>query len=373
MQCIKKHHNFPALLNAVFLCIATILFPHTSVSAGPAESQSLIKAFSTAEKAVGIDGYSKNTDGAALAWGESYVLMAYVAMYEGTRDEKYLDRAAVHIDRMLANRNDVRGVKDVYRNKAMPAWSTGKYSGGKQYTWIVHTGMINHPIARWAYVVRRDKINRLSEKAVNYIDAVRESLEAFESDWIKQGQVGYYKDHTVRGPGPLNMQTGMGRACLTLYLATGEKKYKVRAELIAKRLKLQLRLVGDRYDWSYWRPNSGSEDISHAAINADFAFLCYRAGVVFDKTDMKRFSQTLKQFTRSDGGYADTINGQGEGKKHGVQASRWLHFCFVDPSHRKAAIGWYESRWGYGTASMVAAAYLSETMRNFEYDSPISD
>ena len=48
------------------------------------------RAFEKVEALIGEKGYSTRADAADLAWGESYILMAYVAMYEGTGNEKYL-------------------------------------------------------------------------------------------------------------------------------------------------------------------------------------------------------------------------------------------------------------------------------------------
>ncbi|SCL26697.1 hypothetical protein GA0070624_3356 [Micromonospora rhizosphaerae] len=71
-----------------------------------------------------------NEDRAALGWGESYVLQAYLLMYEAYRDPYYLDKAIDHIDHVLASRDTVRGVTD-WRGQSLPAWRAGwPYSAG---------------------------------------------------------------------------------------------------------------------------------------------------------------------------------------------------------------------------------------------------
>ncbi|MER7332774.1 MULTISPECIES: hypothetical protein [unclassified Micromonospora] len=72
-----------------------------------------------------------NDNRGALGWGESYVLQAYLLMYEAHRDTYYLDKAIDHIDHVLANRDSVRGVVD-WRGLSLPAWQTGDpYSVGE--------------------------------------------------------------------------------------------------------------------------------------------------------------------------------------------------------------------------------------------------
>jgi hypothetical protein len=74
----------------------------------------------------GGNGYKDdlNDNRGALGWGESYVLQAYLLMYEAHRDTYYLDKAIDHIDHMLANRDSVRGFTD-WRGLSLPAWRTG--------------------------------------------------------------------------------------------------------------------------------------------------------------------------------------------------------------------------------------------------------
>lgn len=61
--------------------------------------------------------------GGKLAWGEAYILQGYALMYETYRDTHYLDKMISHIDRVLANRDSVRGVTD-HAGASQPAWRT---------------------------------------------------------------------------------------------------------------------------------------------------------------------------------------------------------------------------------------------------------
>jgi hypothetical protein len=70
----------------------------------------------------GFTGQPDHTNEAgALAWGQSYVLIGFVRMYEAYRDTYYLDRLIHNADLVLAGRDSERGVTD-YRGQSLPAW-----------------------------------------------------------------------------------------------------------------------------------------------------------------------------------------------------------------------------------------------------------
>lgn len=82
----------------------------------------------------GLLGATNDSDGSSssgsLAWGESYVLQAYLLMYRAHGDESYLDEFVEHADAVLENRDSVRGVTD-YRGRSRPAWrSDAPYTVG---------------------------------------------------------------------------------------------------------------------------------------------------------------------------------------------------------------------------------------------------
>lgn len=64
----------------------------------------------------------------ALAWGQSYIQVALLRLYDAYRDRRYLYDLVGHVDDVLATRDSVRGVTD-YRGLSLPAWR-----GGYPYT-----------------------------------------------------------------------------------------------------------------------------------------------------------------------------------------------------------------------------------------------
>ncbi|WP_121820249.1 hypothetical protein [Halostella salina] len=73
----------------------------------------------------GLTGVTNDSEGTSesglLAWGESYVMRAYLLMYLAHDDESYLDAFIEHADAVLQNRDSERGVTD-YRGKSLPVW-----------------------------------------------------------------------------------------------------------------------------------------------------------------------------------------------------------------------------------------------------------
>ncbi|MGH3469936.1 MAG: hypothetical protein ACRDQF_19630 [Thermocrispum sp.] len=57
----------------------------------------------------------------ALAWGQSYIQVALMRMYDAFGDRRYLYDLVGHVDDVLASRDSVRGVTD-YRGLSLPAW-----------------------------------------------------------------------------------------------------------------------------------------------------------------------------------------------------------------------------------------------------------
>jgi len=313
-------------------------------------------------------------DASGLAWGESYVLKSYVAMYEGTGKTSYLEELVRRGDRVLAFRDDRRKVQDVVRERVMPSWSTGKYSDGKRYAWIVHAGMITYPLARFAWLVKsRPELGKaFGAKAAAYEKDVIETVKAFDKYW-KEGPgkgEGFYWGLVLGKALPLNQQNALGRTQVMLWLTTGQAVYKERAEKLARYFKNRMKLTEDRYTWAYW-DQGGAEDISHAAINVDFAYLCYRGRLVFEKEDMARLARTLQHCGRGKEGFALTVDGQGE-TNYSMQAGRWGHLGFVSPEVRVLLFEYFKENWEKNTVGgMVAAAYLVETSRPFTFTEPI--
>jgi hypothetical protein len=101
---------------------------------------------------------------------------------------------------------------------------------------------------------------------------------------------------------PFNQSHALGETLIILYRLTGEDQYLQKALRLATRFKRSLAQdAGGAYIWLYWETpgvytvTGTTEDISHGAINIDFARLAYQTGIIFDAHDMRRFALTLAQ------------------------------------------------------------------------------
>ncbi|GLY70632.1 hypothetical protein [Amycolatopsis taiwanensis] len=108
-----------------------------------------------------------NEIGGALAWGQSYILRSYLAMYQAFGDTRYLDLLCRNTDAILGNRDSVRGVTD-WRGESRPAWR-----GWQPYT----AGQVDVPGANGTPVLRL----RTSQTYANTVvaEVVPESADRF--------------------------------------------------------------------------------------------------------------------------------------------------------------------------------------------------
>ncbi|MCC6442839.1 MAG: hypothetical protein IT210_05205 [Armatimonadetes bacterium] len=271
----------------------------------------------------GGKGYSEAANGGTLAWGESYILMAYMDMFHATRDRDYLRRLTAHFDRMLKNRDDILGRADAYAGRPLTGWGSTEYSEGRWHVWIVHTGMILVAPAEFVRVVKKDKSlqTEFGAKAEEYRARIEESIRDADLYWQEgpgKGE-GFYTGAHLKAVLPTNQQNSLGIVLLEMSRATGSGAYRDKASRLARYFKNRLRRPSpDLYDWAYWpretEDGPDSEDISHAGANVTFAALCARDRIVFNARDMSRFAQTwLQKVKRPDGTWADTVAGEGKG------------------------------------------------------------
>jgi len=271
--------------------------------------------------------------GGEIAWGESYQLAALVEMLDATRDPKYAELIVKLSDWIAKSRDDRQGLRDEMRGGILTAWSSTNYSRGIRYTWAVHTGMIVAPMASFAAVVRSDplltaqwgadadRLLKIAEEAVAVHDAEYRAGPRADEGYL---YCPYLKKHL-----PLNMQNALARAWLAIDDATQTPKHRERIIRLAWFLKNRLRPMDDgSYIWAYWPPlegtEAGFEDISHAAINVDFAVRCFEHGIVFTRADLARLEQTLfKRVLVGDDQISNTVGGGEKFNTHRSAMLRW--------------------------------------------------
>jgi hypothetical protein len=294
--------RLPRLASAALVIAASAVV--SSSSGADDIAQAALETFEARRAVYSLDRYRDDPDGAAVGWGAGTALKAYLAAYEGTGDPLYFSKIPFNADPVFANRSDRIGRPDALRDRVMPAWVTGKYTAGADHAWLVHAGNFLFPVTRWAYLVKQEpELNRIyGEKADAYLAEAAEILAAFEAlDWREGPGAGEGRfvgnPNASGGDLPHNMMHAAGRVYIHLWLATGEERFREKAEKMASFWKNRLVLRGDRYEWKYATYHPRLEDVSHGSMSVDFAVHAHRAGIVFDEIDLARFSATLTHIT----------------------------------------------------------------------------
>ena len=101
------------VLNFLMLAIA-ICFPGSSCASDMLSVADLTAAYNKLDLSINNgDGFSLlNNDQGGLAWGESYILMSYLDMFEATKNVVYLDKFFRHANRIIANTDKDRKIVD---------------------------------------------------------------------------------------------------------------------------------------------------------------------------------------------------------------------------------------------------------------------
>jgi hypothetical protein len=250
-------------------------------------------------------GYSAWSDSGYLAWGESYILSSYVAMYHATGNTTYLASFVDQANRILADARDVFGTGYL-------GWATRLYStDGGLAEYLVHDGMITAPMAQFAYYVEGNPAlqatyGATANRYVNFIEAnILPKWEPFyQMIDDSSGTYVFPNDNSSSLQGnslPHNWNSALGSVYLYLYAITGNTAFEDRATQLATTLKNNLRANGSAYVWDYGDPllpddsneEQYVEDTSHANQEIGFAVLAYQMGVVFNSMDMQAFTNTL--------------------------------------------------------------------------------
>lgn len=321
-----KQKNYSMFMKNYILKIikASILFL-CFINSGIAQSlerQLLISKFEELDLSINNgEGYSKSlNDAGNLAWAESYLLDAYLEMYEVTLDQKFLKKFIKQANEVISNTDKARRLKD-YKGRERIGWSATKYTiDNKPMVFGVHTGMIVYSLLKFALIVKNQSLKDYEKIAKDFISFSQLALKEFDNqyrfDVIKKE--GFYQwegeeplKTDLKAPIPLNYQTALGRCLLLLYVLTNDNSYLEKTEGIAKYFKNNIKLENERYIWGYRaeiQKYPQVEDISHGAIDLEFSILCYKFGIVFERKDMFRFVNTFYNL-KKDMGFYKFVNG----------------------------------------------------------------
>lgn len=230
----------------------------------------------------------------------------------------------------------------------------------------VHTGMITYPMASFAKTVFRSPrllaVPAYRRKAVEYLKAAREAAAVHDDEWRQtddgHGYFVWNKGTPLGNDGteqPTNQSLALGQTYAELAAATGDPFYRDRATRMARTFARELKVdADDAYVWTYWptfgrvysgfaktddvseytpssNPGQGIEDLSHGAIDVEFAAAAFRNHLFYKGQDMARFARTYSKNLATTGGDGiptafQRVNGTGSTTSAGqyLQAPRWM-------------------------------------------------
>jgi hypothetical protein len=291
----------------------------------------------------------QDNEQASLAWGESYVMQAYVAMFDATGEGRWLQRLAEHIERVLAHRDDRRGVAD-YAGRSRACWRDRHYQDANEpFCYAVHTGQITLPMALLAdRLAAHPELaalpgpagDTLGDAAARALAAALESAAVHDDEYRPGpgGGEGYYvfpadaPAGVPQGNLPANQQNVLGSVLAVAGPLAGDAAATDKAARLGRLFLRGLAARGDAWVWDYWnRPvedrsfDGPGEDLSHAAINVQFAALLAARGAVFNAVEMRGFVATFTDLvTTGEADVADHVDGTGNTGDYDLQIGRWL-------------------------------------------------
>lgn len=191
-----------------------------------------------------------------------------------------------------------------------------------------YLGIVYNPMLRLAeFAKSKTELAELIPAAKRFIMAAEESYKDASSRLWRNGpnkDEGYYLT-CERGESfpadnvgqPINFLAMHTSTQLALFRLTGKKEYRERSEKMSQLLKnrLQYNQEGDLYIWTYWyepmttvgwkpedklsanvmfyKGSPNVEDSSHGVLDIAMTVAANRAGIVFTREDLMRFSNTL--------------------------------------------------------------------------------
>lgn len=338
-----------SVLNCLLLAIA-ISFPISGYAEDMNSAEYLTAAYDKLDRSINNgDGYSLlNNDQGMLIWGESYILMSYLDMFEGTKNVAYLDKFFHHMRRIMANTDKDRKIAD-YKGRALLGWGSNRYSiKGERVLFLVHSGMITYPFVKFYSIVTKNGLQSRYPGAKRFVDLSISALSVFDTKWVYDSglKAGYYtfgKDDPVPYnkiglplPLPFNQQLAAGNAFITIYSLTGNSDSFNKASGLAMHFKNRMRTEKDgTFVWDYWygegfKAYGSIETTSYAALDIYFLILGYKNGIVFTKDDVDKILKTYKKHIRKNDGFATRIDGAG--KSLDYLDGLWLELANFDCS-----------------------------------------
>ncbi len=230
-----------------------------------------------------------------------------------SKEERFLDLIVCTYDVILKNRDSNKNKYDVVRGRVLNSWgtSTKEHARGKWTNVVTTAGRITYPVSMFCKIVFNDEEfhPKYLDMAEEYLETIKMAVDEFNKDFriIPGTDEGYFRRLTDKNVEPLNHAHAAGNTFVMLYLLTGQEKYRMKAEYLARFfLSSVSREENGSYAWAYQpspedRTADNAEFVWKGAITISFPVLAYRHGIVFEEDDIRAIRDTfLKNIYRGD-------------------------------------------------------------------------
>ena len=243
--------------------------------------------------------------------------------------------------------------------------------------YLIHEGMVWYPIALFIERVLTDPALQVEYGAwaSRYLMLM---LTNFEPKWrpywveLSNGGGAYrFTDRAAESyPGrilPHDQYAMHAQTYMVLDAIVGVPEMRDKAVMMARNFQNNLRSTEIGWVWNNWdwgdgpKGNNGVEDSRHAALNISMVIEAYHRGLVFDRQDLVRFSNTLVHTmwngSLSAPNVGDAVN-RAEGNRHFPLLS-WVDLREFDPMVWNISLSLFRS-WGEPAKLVPAMLYAQE-------------
>lgn len=215
-----------------------------------------------------------------------------------------------------------------------------------RFPYLVHDGMIGIPLAKFARLVDRNptQLATYATKSTQYQTFLQnEIVPKWQSSasypgntWVNLSSTeGYYKESTQfdgyatgtsLNPLPHNQFLVFAEMLAILYDINGNADYLDKAQKMNTYFKNRLTLTGSTYNWKYGGyASSPVEDASHANDDLKSVLEMYNRGLIYNGTDLERFTDTLTATVWNQSTSAPKLHNYVDGTQGPTRPEDWIY------------------------------------------------
>lgn len=255
-------------------------------------------------------GRGIDNESGAIAWGMSYLMMAYNEVYRFAGDTRYLEANLDCVRAVLAARDDRLG-RMLATGEVAPVWGASGYAERGRSAFAIQTGLIVYPILDFLTLVEKSLFVRqlLGDEFDKIANEAEASLKFHDKQWRDgpgKGE-GFYaglnQEAALEGlPLPASHLAAMGLALWSSWKLNADETNRDRALALGRYIKNRLTTTYDgTFVWPHQLPanakslqaREASEDIYHAGLTTAFLTMLASEGQIFDAVDMAKLGKSV--------------------------------------------------------------------------------